>query len=57
MATELGPIFFHLFQQSVDSGKIPKEWLLAEINSLFKKGDRTWSLASNYGPVSKTCVA
>ena len=24
-ATELGPIFAHLFQQSIDSGEIPKE--------------------------------
>ena len=25
LATELGPIFAHLFQQSIDSGDIPKE--------------------------------
>ena len=28
LATELGPIFAHLFQQSIDSGEIPKEWTL-----------------------------
>ena len=28
LATELGPIFAHLFQQSIDSGDIPKEWTL-----------------------------
>ena len=50
MATELGPIFAHLFQQSIDSGDIPKEWTLANISPLFKKGDR--SLACNYRPVS-----
>ena len=54
LATELGPIFGHLFQQSIDSGDIPKEWTLANISPLFKKGDR--SLACNYRPVSLTCV-
>ena len=54
LATELGPIFTHLFQQSIDSGDIPKEWTLANISPLFKKGDR--SLACNYRPVSLTCV-
>ena len=54
LATELGPIFAHLFQQSIDKGEIPKEWSLANICPLFKKGDR--SLACNYRPVSLTCV-
>ena len=61
---ELGPVFAHLFQQSIDTGKIPKEsiytgeihkeWSLANICPLFKKGDR--SLARNYRPVSLTCI-
>ena len=38
----------------IDSGDIPKEWTLANISPLFKKGDR--SLACNYRPVSLTCV-
>ena len=54
LATELGPIFVHLFQHSIDSGDIPKEWTLANISPLFKKGDRL--LACNYRPVSLTCV-
>ena len=29
LATELGPVFAHLFQQSIDSVEIPKEWSLA----------------------------
>ena len=29
--TELGPIFAHLFQQSIDKGEIPKKWSLANI--------------------------
>ena len=54
LASELGPVFAHLFQQSIDTGEIPKEWSLANICPLFKKGDR--SLACNYRPVSLTCV-
>ena len=40
LATESGPIFAHLFRQSIDSGEIPKEWTLANISPLFKKGVR-----------------
>ena len=54
LTTELGPVFAHLFQQSMDTGEIPKEWSLANICPLFKKNDR--SLACNYRPVSLTCV-
>ena len=54
LETELGPVFAHLFQQSMDIGEIPKEWSLANICPLFKKSDR--SLACNYRPVSLTCV-
>ena len=54
LATELGPVFAHLFQQSIDTGEIPKEWSLANICPLFEKSDR--SLACNYRPVSLTCV-
>ena len=54
LASELGPKFAHLFQQSVDTGEIPKEWSLANICPLYKKGERY--LACNYRPVSLTCV-
>ena len=54
LAMELGPVFAHLFQQSIDTAEIPKEWSLANICPLFKKGDS--SLARNYRPVSLTCI-
>ena len=54
LATELGAVFAYLFQQSMDTGEIPKEWSLANICPLFKKSDR--SLACNYRSVSLTCV-
>ena len=53
LANEVGPVFAHLFQQSLDMGEIPKEWCLVNI-SPFKKGDR--ALAYNYRPVSLACV-
>ena len=32
LATELGPVFAHLFQKSLDMpGEIPKQWSLANI--------------------------
>ena len=51
LASELGPMFAHLFQQSVEIlGEISKEWPLANICPLYKIGDI--SLACNYRPVS-----
>ena len=54
LASELGPVFVHLYKQSIDTGEIPKDWSLANICQLFKKGER--SLACNYHPISLTCV-
>ena len=51
LASKLGLVFAHLFQQSIDTGEIPKEWSLANICPFFKNGDR--SLACNYCPVSQ----
>ena len=41
LVTELGHMFAHLFQQSVDTSEIPKEWSLANICCFFKKSDVT----------------
>ena len=56
LASPLGPVFAHLFQQSIDTDEIPKEWSLANICPLFfkTKGDR--SIACDYCTVSLTCV-
>ena len=35
LTSELGPVFAHLFQQSIDTVEIPKEWSLANICPLF----------------------
>ena len=54
LASELGPVFAHLFQQSIDMGEIPKEWSLANIRPLFKRGDR--SLACNPSCLPDLCT-
>ena len=43
-----------MFQQSIDTGEIPKERSLATICPLFKKSYRV--LACNYRPISLACV-
>ena len=48
-------IFTIIFQTSIDSETIPKDWKNANISPIHKKGDRT--KASNYRPVSLTSVS
>ena len=43
-----------LFQNSIDSGEVPKQWREAMVTPIFKKGDK--HLASNYRPVSLTSI-
>ena len=54
-ASEIAPILTIIFQTSIDSGTIPKDWKNANISPIHKKGDRT--KASNYRPVSLTSVS
>ena len=44
-----------IFQKSLDSGKLPQDWLSANISSAFKKGDR--HSPENYRPISLTSVS
>ena len=38
---ELSPIFTILFQASLNQGKVPQDWKLANVTPLFKKGDKS----------------
>ena len=42
------------FTQSLDTGELPRDWSLANVAPIFKKGNRV--LAENYRPVSLTCI-
>ena len=42
LAPELGAIFAHFFQQSIDKGEIHKDWSLANICPLFKREIGSW---------------
>ncbi|MCG8033368.1 MAG: reverse transcriptase family protein, partial [Candidatus Thiodiazotropha taylori] len=53
-AEELAPGLTHLFQISIDSGKIPHDWKSALVTPVFKKGNR--SGPSNYRPISLTSI-
>ena len=53
-ADELSPGLAHLFQISVDNGKIPLDWKAALVTPVFKKGNR--STPSNYRPISLTPI-
>ena len=51
---ELASILASLFQQSLDQGQLPNDWIKANVVPILKKGKR--SLASNYRPLSLTSV-
>ena len=54
LCVEIAPVITSLFRQSLVSGDLPEDWRNAFISPIFKKGDK--HLASNYRPVSLTCV-
>ena len=39
-AVQLAPILQKIFQVSIDTGDLPKDWRDANISSIFKKGDK-----------------
>ena len=54
-APQLAPAMATIFQASIDTGKLPNDWLNANIAHVFKKGDV--HLPQNYRSVSLTCVS
>lgn len=51
---ELAPALSALFNRSIATGRIPREWKWANITPIYKKGDKR--VALNYRPVSLTSV-
>ena len=50
----LAPIVHAIFTQSLDTGELPRDWSLANVAPIFKKGNRV--LAENCRPVFLTCI-
>ena len=48
------PILVVIFQRPFETGRVPNDWNDANVCTLFKKGDK--SIASNYRPISLTCI-
>ena len=53
-AKESASVLAAHFTQSLQTENLPGDWLSADVSPIFRKGDR--GLASNYRPVSLTCV-
>ena len=54
LAGELAPVVAAVFRQTPENAILPKDWTEAIISPIYKKGNV--HLASNYRPVSLTCV-
>ena len=52
-AKEISPFLTDIFEHSIRTGKLPDEWVKANVAPVFKKGDR--HTASNYRLISLTC--
>ena len=55
LASQIGPSLAIIFQVSLDSRKLPTDWLSANVSCAFKEGN--CYLASNYRPISLTSVS
>ena len=53
-AYQMAPLLTFIFQSSLDQGKLPADWKLANITPLYKKGSRI--VPANYRPISLTSV-
>ena len=53
-AYQMAPLLTFIFQSSLDQGKLPSDWKIANITPLYKKGSRTD--LSNFRPISLTSV-
>ena len=54
VAVEIAPIFTHLFQTSLNQGKLPDDWKTANVIPAYKKGNK--AKPENYRPISLTCI-
>ena len=53
-ANEISPFLKIIFDQSPQTGKLPDDWVEANVAPVFKKGN--WHSPANYRPISLTRV-
>ena len=53
-ANEISPFLRNICHQSLQTGKLPDDWVEANVAPVFKKRDR--HSPANYRPISLTCV-
>ena len=53
-APAIPPFITFIFQQSVDTDTVPREWVTANITAIYKKGSKLE--AANYRPVLLTSI-
>ena len=54
LAVEIAPFLTTIFQESFNTGTVPRDWRIANVTAIFKKGEKY--KASNYRPVSLTSL-
>ena len=52
--SQISTVVAFIYQQSLDTGHVPKDWQLAYVTPVFKKGKRCEP--ANYRPISLTCL-
>lgn len=53
-SSRIAPILTIIYQKSISTGDLPRDWLRANVTPLYKKGNR--SEPANYRPVSLTSI-
>ena len=53
-SVEIAPVLACIFNQSLAQGRVPEDWLQANVAPIYKKGEKYDP--ANYRPVSLTCI-